>query len=344
MTTTETGALGSVHSLFDSRLARLAALVAALVALPFVVPFLELGTEIVIFATVLVGLDLLVGYTGLVSFGHAAYFGAGAYTAALVTANVVQSGSIVLTLLSVIVVVAVLSVIFGYISLQRTGVYFAMLTLALGELLYFVTQQFDSITGGTNGLVNFPSPTLSLLEPVLGFSIHLSGLSLYAVSAVVFLVGYLIARRIARSPFGLVLLTIRENEERARFLGYNTGRYKLAIFTISGIYAGVAGAILGLETGAVSLSMLHWAQSGDFLIMLILGGMGTVSGAAFGAFVVILLQELLAAEFVQTYQFFTGLIFIFFVLFLPEGIWNLDRETLALGKQRLSNAIEGVRQ
>jgi branched-chain amino acid transport system permease protein len=344
MTTRETSFVPDLLTGEGSRTARIGLLVALLVVLPFALPFVELGTEIAIFAIALVGLDLLVGYTGLVSFGHAAYFGAGAYSVALLTSNLIASGSVILTLGAVIVVVAVVSVIFGYISLKRTGVYFAMLTLALAELLYFISLQFDDLTGGTDGLVSFPSPTLAILEPIVGAPVELSGLAFYGLAAVVFLLAFLVARRLASSPFGLILLTIRENEERARFLGYNTGRYKLAVFTISGIYAGIAGALLALENGSVSLSMLHWSLSGDMLIMLILGGMGTIFGAGLGALVVILLQELLSAEFVQTYQFFTGMIFILFVLFLPKGIWNIDRETLALGRQRAASIVEQLRE
>lgn len=343
MTTAARDVTDSLRTPFESRSVRIGTVVLGLIVLPFAMPFVELGTEIVIFAIALVGLDLLVGYTGLVSFGHAAYFGAGAYGAALITGHVVQSGSILLTLGAVVVVVTVLSVVFGYISLQRGGVYFAMLTLALAELLYFVSLQFDSLTGGTDGLVGYPNPSLALLEPVAGVAIPLSGLSFYALAAAVFLVAFLVARRLAQSPFGLVLLTIRENEERARFLGYNTERYKLAVFVVSGVYAGVAGALLALENGAVSLSMLHWSLSGEFLIMLILGGMGTVFGAVLGAFVVILLQELLSAEFILTYQFFTGMVFILFVLFLPKGMWNLDSEQVSLARQRVASFVERVR-
>lgn len=343
MTTKISAALSGSYEIGRSHVARIAALVVALIALPFVVPYVELGTEIVIYAMVLVGLDLVVGYTGLVSFGHAAYFGGGAYAAAIFTTDVLGTGALLPTLAVAIVVVAILGIVFGYLSLRRTGVYFAMLTLATAELLYFIVKQLKTITGGTDGLTGVPTPELAVLRPIFGDAVLLEGLRLYAVVASLLFVGILVARRIAASPFGLTLMTIRENEERAKFLGYNTERYKLFTFVLSSMYAGVAGACLALMNGAVSLSLLNWTLSGDLLIMLILGGLGTVFGPAAGAFVVLLMQEALSAQYAQTYQLYTGLVFIFFVLFLPKGLWNLNRKTLTLGRKRLERLIQRVR-
>lgn len=272
----------STHSAVRRGLPELLVLVGLVVA-PFVLPHLGfspgLMTRILIWGLFGIGFDLLFGYTGLLSFGQAAFYGTGGF----VTAYLITSGgaNILVALLAGAVAAAVAGVIIGYLTLRRSGIYFAMSTLAFGEMFFFLENSLlHDYTGGENGIAGVPLPELSL-----GFAtIHISsGLPMYWFVAVFFFVGYLIARRIVRSPFGAVLRAIRGNPKRAIALGHATQHYKLTVFVIAAIYAGVAGGLLGVFQGFMPPDAFAVDTSAQLIIQTVMGGVATLLGPLLGA-------------------------------------------------------------
>ncbi|MDP9137487.1 MAG: branched-chain amino acid ABC transporter permease, partial [Pseudomonadota bacterium] len=243
--------------------------VAALIALPIALEGLGLGvtsaTEVVIFAMACMALNILVGYTGLVSFGHGAWFGLAAYIAALLQREV-MGGSILLPILSALVLVAVIAATFGYLILRRRGVYFSLLTMALAAMMYVVAFRWTAVTGGENGLGGIVRPDIAGLR--LENNTTYYGL----VACIGFLVVYLLWR-FHRSPAGHVLIAIRENEQRAQFIGYPTNRYKLVAFTLSATLTGLAGCLLLFNNRMTSAGPISVAFSGELLAMVVIGGM-----------------------------------------------------------------------
>ena len=272
----------STHSAVRRRLPELLVL-AGLVLAPFLLPYLGfspgLMTRILIWGLFGIGFDLLFGYTGLLSFGQAAFYGTGGFT----TAYLITSGgaNILVALLAGAVAAAVAGIIIGYLTLRRSGIYFAMSTLAFGEMFFFLENSLlHNYTGGENGIAGVPLPELAL-----GFTtIHISsGLPLYWFVAVFFFVGYLIARRIVRSPFGAVLRAIRGNPKRAIALGHATQHYKLTVFVIAAIYAGVAGGLLGVFQGFMPPDAFAVDTSAQLIIQTVMGGVATLLGPLLGA-------------------------------------------------------------
>ncbi len=220
-----------------------------------------------------VSLDLLLGYTGLLSFGHAAFWGTSAYTAGVIA---IHSGlPFPVAVLGGAVAAMVLAVPIGLLSVRRTGIYFAMVTLAFAQMVYFVANQWRDVTGGENGLQGIPKNLfgMDLSDP---FYFYYAGLPIV-------LIGLFIAWRIVRSPFGRVLVAIRENPARTRALGYPVGRYKVMIFVISAGLSGLAGGLYAISHGFASLQEVYWTTSGKVVIMTILGGIGTLWGSVLGA-------------------------------------------------------------
>ncbi|MEO8778693.1 MAG: branched-chain amino acid ABC transporter ATP-binding protein/permease [Rhodanobacter sp.] len=272
----------STHSAVRRRLPELLVLVALVVA-PFLLPYLGfspgLMTRILIWGLFGIGFDLLFGYTGLLSFGQAAFYGTGGFTTAYLLTN--GTANILVALLAGAAAAAVAGVIIGYLTLRRSGIYFAMSTLAFGEMFFFLENSLlHNYTGGENGIAGVPLPELPL-----GFAtIHItSGLSMYWFVAVFFFVGYLIARRIVRSPFGAVLRAIRGNPKRAIALGHATQHYKLTVFVIAAIYAGVAGGLLGVFQGFMPPDAFAVDTSAQLIIQTVMGGVSTLLGPLLGA-------------------------------------------------------------
>jgi branched-chain amino acid transport system permease protein len=254
--------------------------------------------------------NLLIGYVGLISFGHAMFFGWASY----VTAYAAKTWGLPpeIAILIGTGTAAVLGVIAGGLAIRRQGIYFAMITLALAQMLYFFALQ-AKFTGGEDGIQGVPRGHLFRI-----FDLS-NEMTMYFFILVVFLAGFLLIYRIINSPFGEVLKAIRENEQRAISLGYKTERYKLVAFVLSATLAGLAGSLNSLVFQLASLTDVHWSMSGDVVLMTLLGGLGTVFGPVAGAFLVIAMQNYLA-PFGQWVLVIQGVIFVVCVLLFRRGI------------------------
>jgi branched-chain amino acid transport system permease protein len=292
-----------------------AAITLALVLVPLAGPrFLATTlTEMLIFAIFAMSLDLLVGYTGLISLGHAAFFGVAAYAVALLSTHGVVA--LAATLPAAIVAGTVAAVIAGVFVLRAAGVYFLMLTLAFAQMAFAAAHEWAGVTGGTNGLSGIPRPVLSGVD--LGSAVPFYYLVLLLTGLAV-----AVLARITASPFGAALAGVRENEARMRAMGYDTFRLKYAAFVIAGAAAGLSGALYAYYNGFVSPDVLYWTTSGQVLVMVLLGGAGTLIGPAAGAAVVLALQNL-ASSYTERWTLILGAAFILVVVAAPRGLAGL---------------------
>ena len=284
-------------------------LVAALVVAPFVTyPLFVM--QAMCFALFACAFNLLIGYVGLLSFGHALYFGWASYLSA--HAAKVWGMPPELAILTGTATAAVCGLIAGSLAIRRQGIYFAMVTLALAQMMYFVAVQVK-FTGGEDGIQAVPRGHL------LGLIDLRNEMAMYAVVLVIFLGGFLFIYRIIHSPFGEVLKAIRENETRAISLGYKTDRYKLVAFVLSTTLAGLAGSTKAIVLQLASLTDVNWPMSGEVVLMTLVGGLGTIFGPVAGAFVILVMQFKLApiGEWVLVIQ---GVIFVACVLLFRRGI------------------------
>lgn len=295
--------------------------VLALVALvyPYLVrPYhLSLAIEVLIFAIFAMSLDILLGYTGLISFGHAAFFGLGAYLVAYTTIGL--TNNILVTLPVVVVGTALAALVAGFFAIRTSGIYFLMITLAFAQMLFSIAIRWSSVTGGSDGLAGVARPAVGIGPLSYTFD---SRVSFYYFVLAFFMLSWWILRRIVNSPFGWTLRGIRENEQRMLALGYNTFRYKMAAFVIGGVFAGIAGMLLAQFFRHAAPENLYWTTSGQVMIMLIVGGAGTLTGPILGAAVIRLLPNFLSS-YTDRWQTALGLVFILFVLFAPKGIVGL---------------------
>jgi branched-chain amino acid transport system permease protein len=286
---------------------------AGLLVLLLIAPFVLYPVfvmDVLCFALFASALNLLLGYGGLLSFGHAAFFGGGAYIAAYAAKD--WHFTPVLAILAGTAAAMVLGVVIGALSIRRQGIYFAMVTLAFAQMVYFVALQAP-FTGGENGIQAVPRGDLFGL-------INLSNdLALYGLVLAIVFVGLLGIYRIVHSPFGQVLRAIRDNESRAVSLGYKVNRYKLTVFVLSATLAGLAGATKALVFQLASLTDVHWTMSGEVVLMTLLGGMGTVFGPFVGAALIVTMETYFASlgDWVTVLQ---GTIFVVAVLLFREGI------------------------
>ena len=304
------------------------ALIAPLVALALVAAFplsgatfyVELTTKIMIMAIFALSLDLLVGWTGLVSFGHAAYFGVGAYALAMLSPKAAAAG-LWSSLAIAIGVAGLCALVVGFFVLRTRGIYFIMVTLAFAQMFYFVFHD-TKVGGGSDGrYVNLkPDASIAGFAP---FDLDQPYQVYYVVLAVLVLV-FVFLQLLLRSPFGRALQGIRANEPRMRALGFPVFAYKLAAFTIAGALAGLAGYLLAAQSGFVNPEILSWHQSGNVLLMVILGGAGTPYGPIVGAFALTLLHELYST-FTRHWQLWLGITIVLIVLFMPGGLGHLVR-------------------
>jgi len=287
--------------------------------------FLSLAIEVLIFAIFAMSLDLLLGYTGLPSFGHAAFFGLGAYLVAYVSSRSDLALNLTNNLLVIIPVViigtALVALAIGFFALRTTGIYFLMITLAFAQMLFSIAIRWSGVTGGSDGLAGIARPAIGLGAMAYTFN---SRTSFYYLVLALFLISWWLLRRIVNSPFGWTLRGIRENEQRMRALGYNTFRFKMAAFVIAGIFGGIAGMLLVQFFRHAAPDNLYWTMSGQVMIMLIVGGTGTLSGPIVGAAVIRLLPNF-ASSYTERWETLLGLVFIMFVLFAPKGIIGLLR-------------------
>lgn len=294
-----------------------AATAIACVVLPFLVPqySLTILIEALIFGLFAMSLDLMVGYCRLYSFGHAAAYGLGAYSTALILIHL-QLPLPIGILLAVVVTVA-FAVPIAWICTRSTGVSFAMLTLAFAQLGYAMLFRFRDTLGGSDGLVGIPQPAgpfgMTWFQDKIGYYYLVLGCLLGS---------YLLCRSIVRSPFGAVLAGIRENEAKTIALGYNTRSYKIATVVLSYAFGGLAGALYAGFAGFASPELFFWLTSGRVLIMVVVGGAGTLIGPIIGGVFFVYLEHQLS-QVTDLWPLIFGSIFIAFVMFAPEGIWGI---------------------
>jgi branched-chain amino acid transport system permease protein len=282
--------------------------------------YTELVTKVMVLAIFALSLDLLVGFTGLVSFGHAAYFAIGAYTLALVTPKY-EAASLWLTLPLAIALAGVAALVVGAFVVRTRGIYFIMVTLAFAQMFYFVFHDTEFGRGSDGVAMNFkPSAAIAGVMPFdVANAIH----AYYFVLVWLVLV-YAFLHVLLRSAFGHALKGIRQNEHRMASLGFPTYFYKLASFAIAGALAGLAGYLSAMQFGFVNPELASWHQSGNVLLMLILGGIGTLNGALIGAFAFAALQEIFQALTIH-WQLLLGTAIVLLVLFLPGGIATVSQ-------------------
>src|SRR5690348_8984417 len=292
-----------------ARLILTVVLLALSVAAPFVFYPVFL-MKALCFALFACAFNLLIGYVGLLSFGHAAFMGSASY----ITAHTVKVWGLPpeLGVLAGTAVAALLGTVFGWLAIRRQGIYFAMITLALSQMIYFVALQ-AKFTGGEDGIQAVPR---GYLFGVIDLS---HPLTMYYFVLATFLIGFGIIYRTIHSPFGQVLKAIRENEPRAISLGYRTDRYKLLAFILSATLAGLAGSTKSLVFQLASLTDVHWAMSGEVVLMTLLGGLGTVLGPVVGAFITVTMENYLA-QFGSWVTVIQGGIFVVCVLTFRRGV------------------------
>jgi branched-chain amino acid transport system permease protein len=290
-------------------------LVAALV-LPWLV-YPPVAMDVVAMALFAIALDILLGFTGLLSFGHAAFWGSSAYVTGLIATH--YGVPFPVAILGGAVFAMILALPVGYLSVRRSGIYFAMVTLAFAQMVYFIGYQWSGLTGGENGLQDIPRRFFGLgLVENESFYFYYAALPLL-------LLGMWAAWRIVHSPFGRVLVSIRDNSQRARALGYEVEKYKLIAFVLSAGLTGLAGGVFAVNHGFVALTELNWSTSGEVVLMTVLGGIGTLWGGVLGALLTVLLADYLTSSGFQGIDLVTGSVFILVVLLFRRGVWGTVR-------------------
>jgi len=292
------------------------AVLAALPALPFMSKYyLLLAFDALLFGAIAMSLDLLIGYTGLVSFGHAAFYGLGAYATAILLERGVHS--LWACLGFAIVVVGLYALVVSYFATARRGIYFALLTLIFAEVVYTFFR-YTQTFGGSDGIQGVPDAHL-----LPGIAIDTPLRKYYLVVAYL-AVAYTICRVLVTSHFGRVLVAIRENEDRARFLGYNVQRYKMVVCIVSALLTGLGGAIYPIRSAFATPDLLLWTESGEFIISVMIGGLGTLVGPVIGGVFFTLLRDKVSS-YVDWYFIVIGLVLIVIVLFMPKGLLGFRR-------------------
>jgi branched-chain amino acid transport system permease protein len=308
-------ALGKKRLLVDREIWALAALT---FLLPFVLPYKSLAAEILIYALGAVSFNILLGFTGMLSFGQGALFGVGGYTTGLI---LVHLGWHPLATLSCAAFTgAATALVIGFFSIRQVGIYFVMLTLAFNQLAFFIAYQWKGLTGGDDGLLGVPRPDIALL-PGVTLPVQ-TNLQLFIFVWVVFVLCIALIRRVLQSPFGRILVAIKENPDRARAVGYNIQHYKLAAFAISGLFTGLAGGLYALFMRMVPITTVDLSTSTDLIIMSLLGGLGSLYGPIVGAVIVKVASEVLS-DIMSRWLLVLGVTFIVFVLFMRGGVWGL---------------------
>jgi branched-chain amino acid transport system permease protein len=300
---------------------------ALLIVAPFMLPafWQKFLTEILIWGLLAMSSDILIGYTGMVSFGHSAFFGLGMYGAAAALL-LVAPPNLVLALVFGLVAAALVSAFVAYFSTRLRDIYFAITTLIFSQIFYVIIFTWTEVTGGENGL-SFRRPPLGIpglwTTPFTNQTMHWFVLAVVAGS-------YLILRRIMRSPFGMVLQSIRENEPRTRAIGYAVERYKIVAVMLSGLFAGLAGVLYAVQNRFAAPDFVFFIVSGDAVIFNVMGGIGTLVGPIVGAAAFLLLREGLGRLFGDQFPYLIplGFIFIAIIIFMPQGLLGFMRRWL----------------
>ena len=300
---------------------------ALLIIAPLVLPefWRRFLTEVLIWGLLAMSSDLLIGYTGMVSFGHSAFFGLGMYGAAAALL-LFSPPSLWLALAFGLVASAVIALFVAYFSARLRDIYFAITTLIFSQIFYVIIFTWTEVTGGENGL-NFRRPPLAI--PGL-FSVPFNSETLHWFVLAVVTASYLILRRITRSPFGMVLQSIRENEPRTRAIGYPVERYKIVAVMLSGLFAGLAGVLYAIQNRFAAPDFIFFLVSGETVIFNVIGGIGTLVGPIVGAGFFQLMRELLGRLFGDQFPYLIplGVVFIVMIIFLPQGLLGFARRWL----------------
>lgn len=288
-------------------------------ALPWLV-YPPLAMDIAAWALFAISVDLLLGYTGLLSFGHAAFWGTSAYSAGLLAIKLDLPFPI--AVLGGAVAAMLLAAPIGYFAVRRAGIYFAMVTLAFAQMLYFIANQWRDVTGGEDGLQGIPRNFFGVS------AIEDDPFYFYYAAIPLIILGIWIAWRVVNSPFGRVLVAIRDNPNRARALGYDVEQYKIVVFIISAGLAGLAGGVFAVSHGFASLQELNWTTSGKVVLIAVLGGIGTLWGGPIGAAIMVILEDKLTSSGFEGIGIITGSIFIIIVLLFRHGVWGTGRNAV----------------
>ncbi len=308
--------------------------------------YATLATQIVIMSVATIGFNLLLGYSGLLSYGHAMFYGGGGYVAALLLIRLMpQHPNLWLAALGATLAATLLALVVGALAVRLYGIYFALLTLAFAQMVFFVVEQAQDWTNGDDGLQNFPTALLPLGPFNLDLGTGLPALDLgpfgnlsdvklwYVFAALVLFCVMVGMRTLTRSQFGEVLKAIRENEERSTLIGFNASAYRLAAFAISGALTGLAGALRALYDGSVPVDAVGIDRSGSFVIYTIVGGVGTLLGPVVGTGLIMYLESVLSAH-ISYWRLVEGVIFVAVIVFLPAGIVGTLRSRFLQAKSR----------
>jgi branched-chain amino acid transport system permease protein len=300
-------------------------ILALLIIAPLVLPefWRRFLTEILIWGLLAMSSDLLIGYTGMVSFGHSVFFGLGMYGAAAALISV-RPPSLWLAIPYGLAAAAAVAAFVAYFSTRLRDIYFAITTLIFSQIFYVIIFTWTEVTGGENGLT-FSRPPLAI--PGL-FSVPFTSETLHWFVLAVVTLSYLVLRRITRSPFGMVLQSIRENEARTRAVGYPIERYKIVAVMLSGLFAGLAGVLYAIQNRFAAPDFVFFVVSGEVVIFNVIGGIGTLVGPILGAAFFLLLREGLSRFFTEYYLIPVGVIFIAIVIFMPQGLLGFARRWL----------------
>jgi branched-chain amino acid transport system permease protein len=275
------------------------------------------ANDVVIFALFAVSLNLLIGYTGLVSFGHAAYFGVGAYTTGILMKQLAVPFALAWPAAGVLA--GGMALVAGFFCVRLTKIYFAMLTLAFAQIVWAICFKWNDVTGGEQGMPEIPYPNLDWMAALPVLREYRTSDHFYVLTVILVALCLAVLRRLVGSPFGRILTTIRENPERAEFIGVNVRRHELIIFVIAGGFAGLAGGLFGIFNRGVFPDFAYWTKSSEVLIMAILGGIGHFYGPAVGALVLLVLNQQITS-YTQYWPFILGSILIVLLFGFPGGI------------------------
>jgi branched-chain amino acid transport system permease protein len=296
-----------------------------LIVAPLVLPefWRRFVTEILIWGLLAMSSDILIGYTGMVSFGHSAFFGLGMYGAAAALLSV-KPANLWLALLAGLVAAGVVAAFVAFFATRLRDIYFSITTLVFSQIFYVIIFTWTEVTGGENGLT-FSQPALRI--PGL-FDIRFTPASLHWFVLAVVVLSYLLLRRVTRSPFGMVLQSIRENEPRTRAIGYHVERYKIVAVMLSGLFAGLAGVLYAVQNKFAAPDFVFFVVSGEVVIFNVMGGMGTLVGPIAGAAFFLMLREVISRYLIEYYLIPVGIIFTAMVIFLPQGLLGFLKRRL----------------
>jgi branched-chain amino acid transport system permease protein len=287
-----------------------------LLSLPWLLPAaklnISLGTTVLLFGLAAASVNILLGYAGLMAFGNAAFFGVGAYASALFALHVVPNLALSVAVGSIVGMLSAMLV--GPFLIRRRGIYFSLLTIAFGQVYYFIAYRWNDMTGGEDGL--------TVQRPPLASAQGLDDAQFYFLALAIFGLLMLVLWYVLRSPFGLTLRAIGQNEQRARYLGADTNRFVYLALTLSGFFAGTAGALYSMSINFAYPLLMDWHQSGDFVMMVVLGGTGTLWGPLLGATIYALGANVLSSK-TEAWQIVIGALFVACVLLFPRGLLGL---------------------